>query len=642
MERVILALVGAALGFGILAFGGVRVRDFVIVEALVVVSVVVWVLRLWTVKDHRLLWPPVLWGVLGFAGWAVWRATQAEMPYLAWDETLRILTYTALFLVIVQNLHRQGTSQGLAWFIVALATVLCFYGAWQFTSASNTVWGLDRADIDYTHRASGAYVNPNHFAGFLGLLLPVAISMAIASRMKALGRVLLIYAVLVMLAGLALTFSRGGWLAAGFGMVCVLLALARNQDYRRPALIALLVIGLGAIGMVLRSDTMKVRIAHSFDLDPKARNSRPNMWKATVAMWKDHRWWGVGPAHFNERFRQYRTHWAHGEPERAHNDYLNALADWGIAGTAVATVPWLLLGYGVARTLRQVKRDPGSIEVKRSGRYAFVLGASAGLAALLAHSLTDFNFHIPGNALVAVTWMALLAGYSRYATDNWWVGSKLPWRLPITALALALGGTLAWDVAVRGRAQYHLVRATRLAPASDGQLAEYQAAWAADPRYPWSAYEIGEVLRLRSFTGTQGYEERARDAITWFDRAATLNPYHPAFPIRSGMCLDWLGQHDEADQRFRQAHKLDPEGYVTTCFLGWHELQKGDETAARALFLKSTEQAWPPYQPAMNYLRLLENRARARVGLPPLPEPTPALTPDGMTSPTPTNAPKAR
>lgn len=632
LERLILVLVGAALGFGILAFGGVRPRDFVIVELLVAASALVWLVRIWTVRDHRLLWPPVCWGVLLFAGWAVWRATEADLAYLAWGEVLRVLTYTALFLVVVGNLHRQSTAQGLAWFIVVLATVLCFYGAWQFTSARNTVWGFDRVDIDYTHRASGAYVNPNHFAGLLELLLPLAVTMTIASRMKALGRVLLIYATLVMLAGLVLTFSRGGWLAALFGLLCALIALARTRDYRWPALIAIAVVGLGATGVLLRSSTMKKRLAMSYDLDPKARNSRPNIWRATVAMWQDHRWLGVGPAHFNERFKKYRTHWAHGEPERAHNDYLNALADWGVAGTAVAALPWFLLAWGVHRTLRQVKRDPGSIEVKRSGRYAFVLGASAGLAALLAHSVTDFNFHIPGNAMVAVTWMGLLAGYSRYATDDWWASSRIPWRFPVSLLILALVAALGRDFVVRGQEQLHLVRASRLPLASDARIAELQAAWKIEPRNPWNAYGIGEQLRLRSFTGTKGYEERALEAVEWFDRAAKLNPFNPAFPTRAGMCLDWIGRHDQAEEKFKRALELDPEGHVTSCFVGWHELQKGNEEAARQWFVKSATQAWPQYEPALTYLNILDTRTRERAGKPLV---APAPTAPSPASPSP-------
>ncbi len=614
LERLILALVGTALGFGILAFGGVRPRDFVIVEALVALAALVWLVRIWSVKSHRLLWPPVCWGVLIFAGWAVWRATEADIPYLAWGEVMRILTYTALFLVVLNNLHRQDAAQGLAWFVVGLATLLCFYGVWQATTGQNTVWGMDRVDPEYLRRGSGSYVNPNHFAGLLELLLPLTLSMTIASRMKALGRVLLVYATLVMLAGLTFTFSRGGWLAAGFGMMCVLVTLTRSRDYRWPALASIAVIAAVAIGFSFRSEMMKRRLETSHDLNPKARNSRPNIWRPTIAMWRDHPWFGVGPAHFNERFKSYRTFWAHGEPERAHNDYLNALADWGVAGTAVAVLPWALLAYGAGRTLRQVKRDPGSIEVKRSGRYAFVLGACASIAALLAHSLTDFNFHIPGNALVAITWIGLLAGYSRYATDDWWVSSRRPWRLMMTLVILTLAAVLARDFVIRGREQLHLVRSSKFPIASDAQLAELTAAWKLAPGNAWNAYEIGEVHRLRAFTGMDGFKERALEALQWFHRAGETNRFHPAFPIREGMCLDWIGKHDDAGERFRHAHELDPQGYVTSCFLGWHELQVGNDTTAREWFIKSTEQAWPPYEPAMNYLRLLETRARERAG----------------------------
>lgn len=625
LERTLLVLVGAALGFGILAFGGVRVREFLVVEGLVTLALLVWVIRIWLVRDHRLLWPPVAWGVVLFAAWAAWRTAEADLPYVAWSELLRILTYTALFFVVVNNLHRQNAAQGLAWYLAGLATLLCFYGAWQFASSSNTVWGLGRGE-DYVHRASGAYANPNHFAGLLELLLPLIISLVIASRMKPVGRVLLVYTILVMLAGLVLTFSRGGWIAAGLGMVMVLGTLLQNRDYRWPAVAGLAVLLVAGGAAIARSSVMKDRIRESYDLDPQARNSRPNIWKAAIAMWREHPRYGVGPAHFSERFKQYRTHWAHGEPERAHNDYLNTLADWGVAGTAVALVPWVLLGYGVHRTLRQVRRDPGSLEVKRSGRYAFVLGASASLGALLIHGLVDFNFHIPGNALVAVAWMGLLAGYSRYATDDWWVSNRKPWRLPLSAVALALAGVLGYDLGLRGAEERHLLHARKSAPASDEQLAELTAAFQLRPLNAETAYAIGELHRLRAFTGMPGHEERARTALEWFDRAAKLNPYNPVLPTRAGMCLDWLGRHEEAGGRFAQALKLDPEGSVTSCYLGWHELQKGDEAAARRWFIRSTEQGWPPYEEAMNYLRLLERRDRERAGLPATPAPPNPVT----------------
>ena len=66
-------------------------------------------------------------------------------------------------------------------------------------------------------RASGTYISPNNLAGFLEMILPLAIAYTLAGRMKPLMRILLGYSALVMLAGIAVTFSRGGWAASAAG-----------------------------------------------------------------------------------------------------------------------------------------------------------------------------------------------------------------------------------------------------------------------------------------------------------------------------------------------------------------------------------------------------------------------------------------
>ncbi len=618
LERAILGLVIGALGFAVLAFGGVRIQDFLIVEALVAAAAFVWLIRIWTVRSHRLLWTPACWGVLAFAGWAAWRTSEADVAYVAWGELLRILTYTALFFIVVNNLHRQSIAQGLTWFMVGLATLLCFYGAWQFASSSNTVWGLDRGE-GYSHRASGSYVCPNHFAGLLEMLIPVALAIVVAGRIKPVGRILLGYSALAMLAGLALTLSRGGWVAGAAGMIFVLVALARHRDYRWSALIALalfLTVG-GAAAMRTRSLQQRLRAADDFN--PQARNTRPMIWTAAIAMWRDHPWLGVGPAHFSERFKQYRTHWAYAEPERAHNDYLDCLADWGVAGAAILGTTWILLAVGGLRTLRQVRRDPGNIEAKRSSRYAFVLGTLCGLGALLVHSFTDFNFHIPANALVAVTLLALLTGYTRYATDDGWIGSKVPWRPLISVLILAMGVVLAWDVRHRGQETAHFLRGRTLRDGSIEQIEAFLEAWKVEPRNAITALYLGEAYRVRSWAGADGFEKLAEEAHGWFQRAALLNPFNPIPFFRSGMCLDWIGRHDEAAPFYDQAVKVDPEGRITSFHVGWHHLQRRDPAAAREWFIKSIQQGYPPYAPAETYLRLLDRQTPA----PPTPSGSP-------------------
>jgi hypothetical protein len=206
LERVILGLVLAALAFAILGFGAVRVQEWLVVQGLVGLAVAVWLVRLWVNPGLRLLWPPVCWGVLACAGWAVWRWTEADVEHLARGELARILTCAALFLVVVNNLHRQTATQAVVIGLLALAGLLAFLAAWQFTTQSDTVWGLGRGG-GYGRRAGATYVNPNHFAGLLALLLPVAVATAIAGRMRPVWRVVLVYGVLV---GLGFPRSRGG------------------------------------------------------------------------------------------------------------------------------------------------------------------------------------------------------------------------------------------------------------------------------------------------------------------------------------------------------------------------------------------------------------------------------------------------
>ena len=48
---------------------------------------------------------------------------------------------------------------------------------------------------------------------------------------------------------------------------------------------------------------------------------------------------------YDYRFRQFRPAKVQLRPGWAHNDYLNALAEWGIVGTGLVAAAWVLLGW---------------------------------------------------------------------------------------------------------------------------------------------------------------------------------------------------------------------------------------------------------------------------------------------------------
>src|SRR5262249_18266211 len=127
----------------------------------------------------------------------------------------------------------------------------------------------------------------------------------------------------------------------------------------------------------------------------------------------------------------------------------------------------------------------------------------------------------------------------------------------------------------------------RRKPNSSEHLLRLKKAFGIEPMNSDTAYAIGEVLYLQSSQGGPGYEARAREAMTWLKRSSELNPYWPNSYFRYGMCLDWIGQHAEAEPYFQRACDRDPQGFLPVAHMGWHYYQIEDYVRAKVWFDKS-------------------------------------------------------
>ena len=243
-----------------------------------------------------------------------------------------------------------------------------------------------------------------------------------------------------------------------------------------------------------------------------------------------------------------------------------------------------------------------------SNRFAFFLGAGAGLFALAVHSVVDFNLHIPANAILGVTLLALLSSNLRFATERYWRSARLPVRMPVT-LALAAGVVyLSCQGWRRGHEAVWLARAEQAPVYSPAQAADLEKAFDVEPMNFETAYDIGEAYRVQSFDGGENYEALAKTAMQWYARGMKLDPYDGYNYLRYGMCLDWLGQHDEAGPYFNRADALDPNGYYTAANIGWHYVQTGDYAAARPWLERSLRLHWQENGAAASYLEITESK----------------------------------
>jgi O-antigen ligase len=125
------------------------------------------------------------------------------------------------------------------------------------------------------------------------------------------------------------------------------------------------------------------------------------VWKDTLTLIRQHLWTGVGLGCFEFAYTRVQSTELTFSVDHAHNDYFEFAAELGLPAASLlfALVCWLLF-----QSLRAAARSQSSM-----GR-ALAFGCCAGNAALLVHSIADFNLHIPANALVFAVLLAL--GYS--------------------------------------------------------------------------------------------------------------------------------------------------------------------------------------------------------------------------------------
>jgi O-antigen ligase len=591
-QRGILALVLAALVFAPLAFGAVYTWTFLVIQALAMGVALVWLVRLWGGYKPKLLWPPLAWAVLAFVLYALGRYFTADIEYVARLELIRVLLYAFLFLAVLSNLYSQDAAETITYSLTAVAVVASSYAVAQFFRHSNHVWDLTSP---YPGRASGTYINPDHFAGFLELVLPLPLAFLLAGRVEMVTRVVLAYATLTILGGLTVTFSRGGWVAAAAGILLLLGSLLchRNHRLRAALVLVLLVAGGGVFTARVLSHTVTYmrRVAKPDDQGPSVvdTESRMQMWTAATHMWRDHPWWGVGPGHFDSRFREYRPEGFQQRPEHAHDDYLELFADWGVAGGLIVFSGVGIFILGLKQSWPHVRREENDFGSGMSTRYAFFLGGVSGLFALAVHSLVDFNLHVTANALVGVIVLGLVASNLRFATKRYWVRARpaLQWVLSGgLALLLVFFGTQIWRL---GGEMIWTDRAEVLPVYSTEQAAALQTALACEPKNLLTAYNIGECFYHPSLDGGDNYAELAQTALKYYAQCIRLDPHDAYSRLRSGMCLDWLGRHAEAEKYYSEAENRDPNGNFVVANIGWHFLQIGDYAAARQWFMRAAK-----------------------------------------------------
>lgn len=562
------------------------------------VSIAIWILlALWFGVQIRSTRPTFGWidmALALFLGYAWWACSRSEAAFLGRLEFMWILAYAAVFLALRHMTPDRTWKPYFLLFFVLVALVPCIVGLASHGNEAKMVWGLERP-WQYGVRMSGTFGCPNHFANYMVMACLAALGIGLHPRISWQIRILAFYFAAMFSTGLFLSISRGGYLALIAGTGTFAFLSFRRAQIKWFHWVLLIVIGVTVTGVItffaLHNEDVMQRLGKNHFQDIRLTLARD-----AIRIWMTSPLTGTGPATFD--FEHLRMHDIHYQTRAyyTHNDYLNLLSDYGVVGFALTA---LFTGILVSGLFRMQRKEVGSREMLFRN-----IGLSA-LAAILTHSVVDFNLHIPACALALFSIAGLASAQTRRQNYGR-IGNRLC-VVAMTAGSLTCAGLLT-QAYLKSSISAHLnepYEAWRKLSAEE-VIARGERVYAADPKAAQLLERAGDVLRemtgeidtelrkarhsntpppVEGFRANfQKREKLGRAALKFYERSAAANPLDDRLLVKQGMTYDLLERYMEADTLYDQALKYEPFNRFFYTVKGYHYLRQNRLDLAKKSF----------------------------------------------------------
>jgi O-antigen ligase len=317
-------------------------------------------------------------------------------PFLTRIEWLKWSALLVLFFLAVQAFSSVEHWRGFVWFLMVLGFLVSVQGILQYFTFNGKLYWI--RELRHGGIPFGPYVNRNHFAGLIELIVPTGLSILLlrAGKRDQLPMILLL--TLLPLGALFLSASRGGMVAVLLecGLVMTLISMRRPTRQQLSAVVLVLLLAAGLVSWLgIGQALARFSSLRQYDV---SESRRGEMLRDSWRIFTEHRLTGIGLGALPEVFPQYESLYDGSVVQHSHNDYVEALAETGIIGGLCGALFLLILGWG---SWSRLTGERHSVDL------AYHIGAVAACTGLLVHSLVDFNLHIPSNALIFLLQSAL-------------------------------------------------------------------------------------------------------------------------------------------------------------------------------------------------------------------------------------------
>lgn len=335
------------------------------------------------------------------------RATLAQ-DKAAWVRGVGQFLFLVLIFMIAMAIGSSESSSRLFLQTLLASGTVCLTLTF-FIATSN---GVPSNSHYYYHHG---FVNPNNAASYLGVMLLVALAqgmryikhpsrtlstnlpsiidnLSIPTMLKG---IMLLFSILMILAGLFMTKSRGGLfltLLCGGWLITMIVLKMRLHSLLRKAFV-----GIAAIMMLALLAWSFVNFGAMFERKLKSEGLNPHtrleIFSAVIPMIADHPLLGTGLGSFPGAFQQYRPDniSSDGIIDKAHNSYLEFAAEMGIPALVILMGALGWMGFLLAR----------GVHVRKERYVTPALGLAVWVFAAL-NSLIDFPLQVAGLAGVFI------------------------------------------------------------------------------------------------------------------------------------------------------------------------------------------------------------------------------------------------
>ncbi|HET6497535.1 MAG TPA: O-antigen ligase family protein [Coriobacteriia bacterium] len=584
--------------------------------------------------------------ILAMLGWLALSTVLSIHPetalfgkYRRFEGLISFVNYAVVYFLAVQYLDRLSRVRSLARTLFFSGVVVGGYGVLQYLGADPLNW----AELPFeANRAFSTFGNPNMLGGFLVIVLPIALSLALSEpdrRWRAL------YWSGVMLTALCwvVAFTRGAWIGGAVALIALGIAAWRMRV--RPTRVdwsfagAAAALAAVAVGRSLATDDPVMnawnRLVSILEFGEGSAVTRFQIWDAAWRATLDRPIFGFGLDTFRLIFPGYKP--IEYTAAAGHQSVADNAHNYVLQLTSGVGIPGMLLVYGVfaAVAVLSIRTVFATADRSRGASGALLLsGMWAAVIGYLVH--LTFGISVTGSTFLAwILFAALMSPGARAVELRPPAWGKIAAGAVVLAIAVASVGNATYLLADRhhllsyigaGHAQRlaHAEEAARLNPLNDMyrtrvglieveaflsflQQVRMQEQAGADTTatraQAESAFRIAEtslidtiefvpheydnymfIANVYNIAGQALSPDYFEEAKRWARKGIEVSEFGPGIRFQYAVALDATGQTEEAVEELLFAIEMDPAYADPRKILGEIYLRDGDPAAALEQF----------------------------------------------------------